>query len=97
MKSSPPIPPPERELQEGIERHREQRARQEREGERPLAQNLAMIGSLGWLVVIPTLVGIFVGHWLDGREGTGLTFTGAFIFVGVALGAVLAWQRMHHA
>jgi ATP synthase protein I len=88
--------PPERDLEEGIERRREQRARWEREGERPLALNLAMIGALGWLIVLPTLAGIFVGQWLDRREGGGLTFTAAFLVVGLVMGAWLAWQRMHH-
>jgi ATP synthase protein I len=57
--------------------------------------NLAMIGALGWLVVLPTLAGIFVGQWLDRRAGGGLTFTAALLFAGLALGAGLAWQRMH--
>ena len=95
MKTSSPRPPPDRELAEGIERHRQQRDRWKREGERPIAQNLAMIGALGWLIVIPTLAGIFAGQWLDRREGTGLTFTAALLVAGVVLGAVLAWQRMH--
>jgi ATP synthase protein I len=92
---SPSPPPPERALEEGIERRRAERHRWQREGERPLAQNLAMIGALGWLIVLPTLGGIFAGQWLDRREGTGLTFTAAFLVVGLALGAGLAWQRMH--
>jgi ATP synthase protein I len=92
---SPSPPLPERELEEGIERRREQRDRWKREGERPLAQNLAMVGSLGWLIVVPTLGGIFVGQWLDRREGTGVTFTAAFLVAGLVLGAGLVWQRMH--
>jgi ATP synthase protein I len=90
-------PPPESPLEESIERRRRQRARWEREGERPLAQNLAMVGSLGWLIVAPTLAGIFVGQWIDRRAGGGLTFTAAFLAAGVTLGAWLAWQRMHRA
>ncbi|MFI5297657.1 MAG: AtpZ/AtpI family protein [Polyangiales bacterium] len=82
-------------LEKGIERRRARRAEFEKEGERPLAQNLAMIGALGWLIVVPTLVGIFSGQWLDRREGTGLVFTGALMIVGLALGSWLAWQRMH--
>ncbi len=95
MKSSPP-PRPERPLEESIERRRRLRARWEREGERPLALNLAMIGALGWLVVLPALAGVFLGRWLDRRAGGGITFTGALLVAGVTLGAFLAWQRMHH-
>ena len=95
MKDSSPSPPPDRELEEGIERRRQQRDRWKHEGERPVAQNLAMLGALGWLIVLPALAGVFAGHWLDRREGTGLTFTAAFLVAGVVLGAALAWQRMH--
>jgi ATP synthase protein I len=95
--SPPPLPDRERELEEGIKRRREQRDRWEREGERPVALNLAMIGALGWLIILPTLAGIFAGQWLDRREGTGVTFTAALLVAGVALGAVLAWQKMHRS
>ena len=52
-------------LAEPVRRQRARRERWRREGERPLGHNLAMIGVLGWLVVTPTLIGIFVGRWLD--------------------------------
>ena len=57
---------------------RRQRARRERwhqEGERPLGHNLAMIGVLGWLVVTPTLIGIFIGRWLDRIADAGIFWT----------------------
>lgn len=94
MKKPSPVPPSERPLDEGITRRRAQRARWEREGERPLALNLSMIGALGWLIVLPALGGIFVGQWIDRRTGGGLTFTAAGLFAGLVLGAGLAWQRM---
>ena len=73
-------------------------ARSERgkeEGERSIWQNLSMIGALGWLIVTPILIGIFVGRWLDRTFATGIFFSGAFIFLGVAFGAYLAWMRIH--
>jgi ATP synthase protein I len=82
-------------LDEGIARRRERRERGLREGERSLAQNLAMIGALGWLVVLPALAGVALGRWIDDRTGGGLTFTAALLFAGLALGCWLAWKRMH--
>lgn len=83
-----------RALQEAI-RLRQRRSEQwEKEGERPLWRNLSMIGALGWLIVAPTLLGVVAGRWLDGWLGTGILFTGALIFVGVALGCYLAWERV---
>jgi ATP synthase protein I len=93
--TSPSPDPPPSPLLSGIERRRLQRATWQREGERPLAQNLAMIGSLGWLIVVPALGGLFVGRWIDHRTGDGLTFTAASLVVGIGLGAWFAWLRMH--
>ncbi len=52
-------------LAEPVRRRRARDERWQREGERPLSHNLAMIGVLGWLVVVPTVLGIFLGRWLD--------------------------------
>lgn len=82
-------------LDRGIERRRRRRERGEREGERSLAENLAMIGALGWLVVLPALAGVALGRWMDRRTGSGITFTAALLVVGLALGCWLAWKRMH--
>lgn len=76
------------------QRERRQQKWQE-EGERSLWQNLAMFGALGWLIVIPTLIGLVVGQWLDRRLETGITLTAAGIVVGICLGGYMAWQRMN--
>ena len=31
-----------------------------------LGARLAQIGVLGWIIVVPILIGIFAGRWLDG-------------------------------
>jgi ATP synthase protein I len=83
-----------REMQRAV-RLREQRSeRWKKEGERSLWQNLSMVGALGWLIVTPTLLGVLLGRWLDRSFDTGIFFSGALIFLGVALGSYLAWQRI---
>src|SRR5579863_9707230 len=72
----------------------ERRARYQREGERPIASNLALMGSLGWLIVIPTLLGIAAGVWMDRALGTGVFWSGALLVVGLGLGCWMAWQRV---
>jgi len=69
--------------------------RWEREGERSLWKNLSMVGALGWLIVVPILMGVAAGRWLDRTFDTGVVFTGALIFVGVIAGGLLAWHRMN--
>ncbi len=83
------------EMQDAIRRRQLRRETWEAEGERPLWKNLSMIGALGWLVVLPTLLGVFIGRWLDGVFGSGVTFTGALTFAGAGLGFYLAWRRMN--
>jgi ATP synthase protein I len=79
-----------------VRRRQARRAFWERHGERPLAHNLAMIGVLGWLIVLPTLIGTFVGRWLDRVLDPGAVFwTLSLLFAGLCLGCWLAWRRMH--
>jgi ATP synthase protein I len=85
---------PER-LDEAVKRRRERRAQWQREGERSIARNLALIGVLGWTIVTPTLIGVFVGRWLDRQFGSGLFWTLGLLVLGLALGSTLAWKRMH--
>lgn len=82
-------------MQDAIRLRQSRRKTWESEGERPLWQNLSMIGALGWLIVIPVLIGVFAGRWLDDRLGTGVTLSGALTFAGAGLGFYLAWRRMN--
>ena len=89
--------PPRKDLTDAVERRRAQRDMWQREGERPLARNLALIGTLGWLLVVPTLLGTFLGRLLDRRLGTNVTFTAALMFLGVVAGSWLIWRKVHSA
>jgi ATP synthase protein I len=87
-------PRPDGELQRAVERRRARRDKWQREGERPLARNLALVGTLGWLIVVPALLGAFVGQALDHHADSGVTFTFALIFAGIVLGCWLAWSHV---
>ena len=82
-------------LEEAVRRRERQVERGRVEGERPIWRNMSMIGSLGWLIVTPTLLGVLAGRWLDRMFDSGVFFSGALIFLGVSLGFRLAWSRMH--
>lgn len=97
MSSSPPKPPlsdAEAELARSVAQRAARRAFWLGHGERSLAENLAMIGALGWLVIMPTLAGVFLGRWLDRRFGAGILWTGALLVAGLALGCAFAWRRI---
>jgi len=82
-------------MEEAIHLRQARRDLWQKQGERSLWQNLSLIGVLGWLIVVPTLLGVLLGRWLDSRFETGVFFSGAFIFLGVCLGGYLAWKRMN--
>jgi ATP synthase protein I len=82
-------------LHEAVRIRRVRRARWQREGEQSLGQNLAMIGALGWTIVIPTLIGIFAGRWLDRHFDSGIFWTLGLLVAGLASGCTLAWKRMY--
>lgn len=83
------------EMQKAVHLREKRRAHWQSEGERSLWKNLSMVGALGWLIVTPTLAGVFLGRWLDRSLGTGVVFTGALIFAGASLGFYMAWKRMN--
>lgn len=75
------------------ERHR----RWLRDGEPSVARRLTQIGVLGWIIVVPMLIGVFAGRWLDRHFDTGLFWTAPLLLAGTALGAWSAWKWMESA
>ena len=82
-------------LDEEVRHHRERRDRAQREGGRSIGQDLALVGVIGWTLVIPALLGIYAGRALDRRFGSGVFWTLGLLVAGVAVGCVLAWQRLN--
>ncbi len=82
-------------LRQAVRKRQDSRARWQREGERSLGQNLAMIGALGWTIVLPTLLGIFAGRWLDRTFASGIFWTLGLLVAGLTAGCAFAWKRMH--
>lgn len=74
---------------------RDRRDRWLREGDMSVGRRLAQIGVLGWIVVVPTLAGMFFGRWLDARFATGIFWTAPLLLVGVCLGFWTAWKWMN--
>lgn len=60
-----------------------------------VAARLGQIGVLGWLVVMPILIGIVLGRLADRTAGSGIFFTAPAIFIGAGIGLHAAWKWMH--
>jgi ATP synthase protein I len=78
-----------------VRRRRDRRNRAEAEGEMPIGRRLAQIGVLGWIIVAPTLLGLFLGRWMDGHFGSGLFWTAPLMLAGLCLGGWSAWKWMN--
>lgn len=81
-------------LDEAVKTRRERRAGRKEASERSVGQNLAMIGTLGLTIVIPTLIGVFAGRWLDHSFDSGVHWTLGLLVAGLAAGCWLAWTKI---
>ena len=68
-----------------------------REGEPSVAGRLAQIGVLGWMIVLPTLAGMFIGRWLDQLLHSGVFWTAPLLLLGLGLGCWAAWKWVNDA
>ncbi len=49
---------------------------------------------IGWVVVVPTVLGFVLGHYLDARFSSGITLAAGMGFLGLGLGCWSAWRRI---
>jgi len=84
-------------LVKGVRLRGERRRRWLREGDPSSARRLAQIGVLGWIIVVPILIGVFVGRWLDQTFNSGLFCTAPLLMLGAALGCWSAWKWIESA
>ncbi len=56
----------------------------------------ALIGLIGWSVVLPMLAGIALGTWIDHRWPSRFSWTLMLLVAGLAAGCANAWNRIKH-
>jgi ATP synthase protein I len=66
-----------------------------RDGPPSVGRQLAQVGVLGWTIVVPTLLGVFLGRFVDHRLGSGIFWTGPLLLLGLCLGCWSAWRWIH--
>jgi len=55
---------------------------------------IAILGVIGWSVVIPTLVGVAAGIWLDQHYPVRFSWAVALLMLGLVVGCASAWFRI---
>ena len=61
--------------------------------ESPL-RGVSVFGIIGWSIALPTVLGAFLGVWLDKTSNSTFSWTIALILGGLALGILIAWSWM---
>lgn len=95
MMEDPRPTSPEDRLAEAARRASEREQEGKENPEPSLGARLGQIGILGWTIVVPALIGLFFGRWLDRVFGTGIFFSAPLLIVGIAFGYWSAWRWMH--
>ncbi|MEX1294827.1 MAG: AtpZ/AtpI family protein [Candidatus Limnocylindrales bacterium] len=96
--TAPRRPTPQQE-QEAFARRASRKAERHRAASaRPANVLLWMraIGIVGWSIVVPTLIGLFVGRWLDEAAPSGsISWTLTLLLLGLVVGIAVAggWVR----
>jgi ATP synthase protein I len=62
-----------------------------REGDRSMLFGLSIFGIIGWSLVVPTLLGVAIGVWIDGRWPGRFSWTLMLLFGGLFCGCLNAW------
>lgn len=93
--ASDPGPPPHDHMAAAARRQSRRRRHWLREGEPSVARFVGQIGVLGWIIVAPMLLGLFLGRWLDHRFGTGIFWSAPLLLLGAVVGGYSAWRWMH--
>jgi ATP synthase protein I len=82
-------------MADAVRKRQERQVRWRIEGELSVARFVGQIGILGWIIVAPTLLGLFIGRWLDRTFGAGIFWSAALLVLGVTVGFWSAWRWMH--
>lgn len=85
--------PPDEEFRRIVVGKSQRRDRARRRDDESIWAYLGTFGLVGWTVAVPTLLGLALGLFLDGRysDPAGRSYTITFLVLGVAVGCGLAW------
>lgn len=92
--------PDEDELQRSVRQKERRKLHAREQGTPDLWFGLGYFGLVGWAVAIPTVLGVFLGLWLDTTIDSKRSWTLALLLAGLVLGLLNAWfwvQRQRKA
>ncbi len=80
-------------FQEQIIAKQQRKLKAQKSGSVNIWRGFALFGLVGWSVIIPTLLGVALGVWIDLHYKTGTySWTLSLLLLGVFIGSILAWK-----
>jgi ATP synthase protein I len=77
-----------------IEEKEELKLKGEKEKKSGSSGNIRILGTVGWSVVVPLILGTALGSWIDKTFPTKYSFTLMLMIGGLFLGCWNAWYRV---
>ncbi|MBN1664666.1 MAG: AtpZ/AtpI family protein [Deltaproteobacteria bacterium] len=74
-----------------VDRKAAQKIRVRQEEDQTIWFGLGVFGVVGWSVAIPTLIGTFIGLWIDAAWPSRFSWTLMLLIAGVMFGSMNAW------
>jgi len=87
-----PVNSHQKEFSRRIEANETRKVRARGEKDKGLWFGLGMMGTVGWSVTVPTLVGVLLGRWLDARYEDTVSWTLTLLLVGLLAGCLNAYH-----
>ena len=81
----------ERDFQKEVEIRERRKVRARKKKDDQVWFGLGMFGMVGWSVAIPTVIGIFLGVWIDLTWPASQSWTLMLLLIGLIIGCVNAW------
>ncbi len=91
-KGNQPPKKPHSEFSRRVGMKEQQKLKAQQESVRTVWSGLAMFGMIGWSVVVPTLIGVALGRWLDQAYPMDFSWTLILLEAGLILGCINAWH-----
>jgi len=82
----------EDEFEVRVGRQRERIEQGRREKGQSFWRYVGLIGTVGWSIVVPMVLGALLGLWLDRRFQSGSTWTLCLLLLGLLIGCVNVWR-----
>jgi len=81
----------DRDFREDVEIREKRKIRARSKNRNEVWFGLGMFGVIGWSVAIPTVLGAFIGIWIDLRWPGGYSWTLMLIVMGLIIGYLNGW------